>query len=152
MFHYKSPIPKKVPFIIGAAVMMFKSLYDEIGGLEENYFFYNDDIDLCKTLQRKGYEIHYIPTVSVTHYLGLATKTRSIPSIIEGYRGSTFYCRKFYPYPIFFIYRILLIILLLIQILFQAPFALWRDSNRSVMMAYINVIIILMKNQLEAQR
>ena len=41
---------KKVKFIIGAAIMMKKELLLEIGGFDENYFFYNEDLDLCREI------------------------------------------------------------------------------------------------------
>ena len=150
--HYRGSVPKKVPFVIGAAIMMRKDLYDQIGGLDEAYFFYNDDIDLCKTLHRMGYQVHYNPTVSVTHFVGLATKTRSIPSIIEGYRGSTYFVRKFYPYPIYLLYRLLMIAILILQSLVYLPVSVYSSTARSTVSAYLKVIAILCTGNIEAIR
>lgn len=150
--HYRVTEPKKVPFVIGAAVMMPKTLYDKIGGLDEAYFFYNDDIDLCKTMHRMGYQVHYVPTVCVTHFVGLATKTRSIPSIIEGYRGTTFFVGKFYPYPVYILYRILMIAILIMQSLVYLPVMLWSANARATVLAYLKVIGIMLRGNVRAER
>ena len=151
-YRYRAKKAKKVPFVIGAAVMMHAKLYDHIGGLDENYFFYNDDIDLCKRLYNLGYEVHYVPEVSVTHHIGLATKTRSIPSIIEGYRGSAFYCKKFYPVPIFLLYILITSLLLLINCVLQLLPALWNKQSRSLIIAYLSIIKLFLTNHLKAPR
>ncbi len=67
-WRFKSKNPRKVPFICGAALMISKTLYNEIGGLDENVFFYNDDIILCKELKKRQKDIHYLPSAEVIHY------------------------------------------------------------------------------------
>ena len=45
-----------VEVITGAFLLMKRELYLEIGGLDESYFMYGEDIDLCYTLLKKGYQ------------------------------------------------------------------------------------------------
>ena len=49
--------------------MMRRTLYQAVGGLDERYFMYGEDIDLCYTIERAGYRNYYLPT-PVLHYKG----------------------------------------------------------------------------------
>ena len=60
---------QQVPVLTGAFLMMRRALYLEVGGLDERYFMYGEDIDLCYTIERAGYHNYYLPT-PVLHYKG----------------------------------------------------------------------------------
>lgn len=63
----------EVDAITGAFMLMKKNLYLEIEGLDEAYFMYGEDIDLCYTLLRKGYKNWYFGKSSVLHIKGEST-------------------------------------------------------------------------------
>ena len=60
---------QQVPVLTGAFLMMRRSLYLAVGGLDERYFMYGEDIDLCYTIEQAGYHNYYLPT-PVLHYKG----------------------------------------------------------------------------------
>ena len=53
-----------------AIYLIRKKTYDEVGGLDEAYFMYGEDIDLCYTLLRKGFKNYYYGKSSILHYKG----------------------------------------------------------------------------------
>lgn len=63
----------EVEVITGAFLLMKKDLYLEIGGLDETYFMYGEDIDLCYTLLRKGCKNWYFGKYSILHIKGEST-------------------------------------------------------------------------------
>lgn len=63
----------EVDVITGAFMLMKRNLYLEIEGLDEAYFMYGEDIDLCYTLLRKGYKNWYFGKYSVLHIKGEST-------------------------------------------------------------------------------
>ena len=65
-----------VPVIAGSFMMMPRAVYDELGGWDETYFFYGEDIDICYRIQEAGYEIVYYPHVEVLHYKGASSGLR----------------------------------------------------------------------------
>ncbi len=65
-----------VPVIAGSFMMMPRSVYDELGGWDEAYFFYGEDIDFCYRINEAGYEIVYYPHVEVVHYKGASSGLR----------------------------------------------------------------------------
>lgn len=63
----------EVEVITGAFLLMRRNLYLEIGGLDEAYFMYGEDIDICYTLLRKGFRNWYYGKYSILHIKGEST-------------------------------------------------------------------------------
>lgn len=63
----------EVEVITGAFLLIKRELYLEVGGLDESYFMYGEDIDLCYTLLRKNYKNWYYGKASILHYKGEST-------------------------------------------------------------------------------
>jgi len=63
----------EVTVMTGANLLMKKSVYTEVGGFDEHYFMYGEDIDLCYTILRKGYKNFYYGKYSILHYKGEST-------------------------------------------------------------------------------
>ncbi len=59
--------PKIVDWIIGAFVMMHRQTALAIGGFDENYFLYCEDMDLCKRVSEKGTKIVYFPQACIEY-------------------------------------------------------------------------------------
>jgi GT2 family glycosyltransferase len=56
------------PDWVGGMFMLFRSdVFREIGGFDEKFFLYYEDVDICWRLRQKGYEIKFVPTVEVIH-------------------------------------------------------------------------------------
>lgn len=52
----------------GAAMMMTATLYEQLGGLDEQYYLYCEDIDLCMRAKRNGYLVHYTHEAKAIHF------------------------------------------------------------------------------------
>lgn len=63
----------EVDAITGAFLLTRKSVLDKVGGFDEDYFMYAEDIDLCFRIKKAGYKIMYLPTVKVLHHKGIST-------------------------------------------------------------------------------
>lgn len=63
----------EVEIMTGANLLMKKAVYEEVGGFDERYFMYGEDIDLCYTILRKGYRNFYYGKYSILHYKGEST-------------------------------------------------------------------------------
>ncbi|WP_028123122.1 glycosyltransferase family 2 protein [Epilithonimonas tenax] len=63
----------EVEVMTGANLLIKKSVYEEVGGFDEQYFMYGEDIDLCYTILRKGYRNFYYGKFSILHYKGEST-------------------------------------------------------------------------------
>jgi GT2 family glycosyltransferase len=62
-----------VDVLVGAFMFMKRSVYNEVGGFDEDYFMYGEDIDLSYKITKAGYQNHYLGSVSALHYKGEST-------------------------------------------------------------------------------
>ncbi|MBO1436363.1 glycosyltransferase family 2 protein [Meiothermus sp. CFH 77666] len=87
--------PRAVAWISGALTLMPRAAYEAIGGMDERFFFYNDDLEWCTRARRKGWQVLLVPR-RVLHLGG--SSTPSNPRFLaEGYRGGLLYTREYYP-------------------------------------------------------
>jgi GT2 family glycosyltransferase len=63
----------KVDILVGAFMVMKRSLYNDVGGFDENCFMYADDIDLSYMVLKKNKVNYYFAETSVIHYKGEST-------------------------------------------------------------------------------
>ncbi len=57
-----------VDWVAGAFCLARRSILIEVGGFDERYFLYGEDIDLSKKIREKGKEIFYYPGIEITHF------------------------------------------------------------------------------------
>ena len=70
----KGQTPVSVWAISGGAILIKKSLFQEINGWNEKYFMYFEDLDLCRTLHRHGKQVYYYPSCQIVHRHGASGK------------------------------------------------------------------------------
>ncbi len=140
-WRFKSKKTQVVPFIAGAAVLMQKSLFDDMGGLDGNLFFYNDDIDLCLCLRKRKRPIYYVPSLSLIHFGGLSTKFRKIGSLMEGYRGGLYIAYKHYPKIVYHLYRVLLLFDVIPRLMVHSILSVFSDKHRRFQGLYIKILV-----------
>jgi GT2 family glycosyltransferase len=58
----------------GAALMIRKKVFEKIGGFDEEFLFYFEDVDLCFRLRKAGYRLMVLPQTQIIHYGGESTK------------------------------------------------------------------------------
>ncbi len=63
-------VPKKVDYIDGAIMAIRKSVFDELGGFDEDFFFYTEEAEFCFRVVKSGYDISFVPYLTATHYRG----------------------------------------------------------------------------------
>ena len=75
--YYRSDIAEndisEVEVITGAFFLIKKEIYLKVGGLDQAYFMYGEDIDLCYTLLQNNYKNYYYGKYSILHYKGEST-------------------------------------------------------------------------------
>jgi GT2 family glycosyltransferase len=60
----------EVDELTGAVLCLRMEAVRQVGLLDEDYFFFGEDVDLCWRLRKGGWSVHYLPSVSVVHHLG----------------------------------------------------------------------------------
>lgn len=85
----------EVEVITGAFLLIKRALYLEIGGLDEKYFMYGEDIDLCFTLLRKKHKNWYYGKSSILHHKGEST-VRDAQYLERFYGAMQIFIDKYY--------------------------------------------------------
>ncbi len=63
-----------VSVLVGAFMFMLRSVYEEVGGFDRDYFMYGEDIDLSYKIEKAGYINYYLGSALVLHYKGESTQ------------------------------------------------------------------------------
>lgn len=139
---WTSQKPVSVDFVIGAALLVRKEVIDKVGMMDENLFFYNEDLDWCMTIRKAGWKVFFLPQAEIIHYGGFSSKKGFNKHLqIEGFRGGLYFCRKHYGEAIYHIYRVLLVLVLILVL----PFLL---NNPEKFKAYCEIIAIAWRGQI----
>ena len=85
----------EVEVITGAFLLIKRDLYEQIGGLDEKYFMYGEDIDICFTLLRKNYKNWYYGKSSILHHKGEST-VRDAKYLERFYGAMQIFIDKYY--------------------------------------------------------
>jgi len=78
----------------GAALMVRRSVMEEIGSMDENFFMYYEDVDLCLRIRKAGFKMVYVPESIITHIGGKSTEQVSADRRIMLYRSMFIFFRK----------------------------------------------------------
>lgn len=89
--------------VLGASLLIKKELYQEVGGLDDEYVYNYEDIDLCFKIIEKGYKVLYTPKAKLYHYYqatrkeGFDLSPNDMKNRINLYRKwNTWLCEKIF--------------------------------------------------------
>lgn len=80
-----------VDWVTGAAMLVRREAVAEVGFLDEGFFLYYEDVDWCRRMRARGWEVLLEPAAHVVHHLGRSGA--SAAGIMQAYRASFYrYC------------------------------------------------------------
>ncbi len=85
---------RDVDWVSGAAVWLRRAALEEVGGWDERYFMYVEDVDLCWSLRRAGWRVAYEPGGTVVHVQGASTDRHPYRMIVAHHRSLLRYAAK----------------------------------------------------------
>ena len=86
----------EVDCLMGAFMLMPREALDKVGLLDEDFFMYGEDIDLCYRIKEGGYKIMYYPEASIIHYKGGSSKKRRTKVIYDFHNAMWIFYKKHY--------------------------------------------------------
>ncbi len=84
--YYLADVPpdrvQPVDWLVGACLLVRREVYEQIGGLDEGFFMYSEELDWCKRIKeaprgelgRTGWQVVYLPTATVVHHEGKSSE------------------------------------------------------------------------------
>ncbi len=92
---------KEVDWLSGSCMMISRNIFIKVGLFDENYFIFNEDVDLCKRMKNYGYKTIYYPNSKVYHHITSSNARVSSKVIIERHMGMCYYFKKHHRENIF---------------------------------------------------
>jgi hypothetical protein len=85
----------EVDAISGSFMMLRKEALDRVGFLDEAFFMYGEDLDICYRIKRAGWKIYYVPLTEIIHFKGESAKTvPTLKSVRDFYTAMHIFVEK----------------------------------------------------------
>ncbi len=65
---------QRVDWVVGACLLVRRQAYEQVGGLDEGFFMYSEELDWCRRIKAAGWEVVYLPTATVMHHEGKSSE------------------------------------------------------------------------------
>ncbi len=88
--------PLGVNLLHGYCIATRRDVLQNVGGFDENFFFYNEEFDWCWRVAKVGFELLIVPEIA-THFGGVSTPNNN-NIFLEGRRGGMYLIDKHFPF------------------------------------------------------
>jgi N-acetylglucosaminyl-diphospho-decaprenol L-rhamnosyltransferase len=85
-----------VDWVVGAAVMIRRQTWNQIGPIDESFFMYFEETDWCKRAGLAGWQTFYLPTACVTHFEGKSSEQVVAARTLRFQRSKLRYTHKYF--------------------------------------------------------
>jgi GT2 family glycosyltransferase len=85
---------RRVDWIHGAAMMVRRDAVEGVGGLDEGFYMYLEDVDLCRRLRDRGWEVAFFPKAGLVHHENSSTAAVPMRRVYQHARSRGIYARK----------------------------------------------------------
>ena len=89
--------PGPVDWVTGACMLVNSRMLEELGGMDEDFFLYYEEVALCRSARRAGWGVEYDPGVSVVHLRPLQNRAISPKMRVITRHSKLLYFRKHLP-------------------------------------------------------
>jgi GT2 family glycosyltransferase len=87
---------RAVDWISGAAMCIRREAWEQVGGFDEGYFMYAEDMDWCLRAQQAGWKVYYVPDAMIMHHIGRSSDQRPLPMVVAFHRSAARFYRRHY--------------------------------------------------------
>ena len=91
---------REVDWVFGACLLLRRKALEDVGLLDEGFFLYYEDIDLCYRLKARGWKVYYNPQIQVVHYYQRASARGILNRATLEHVKSVFRLFKKHPLPL----------------------------------------------------
>ena len=81
------PFPLDVDSLVGACIIVRRKAIDEVGNLDEGYFFFMEETDWCLRMREQGWRVSFVPHARILHLQGASAAMAKAEAKIEFYRS-----------------------------------------------------------------
>jgi hypothetical protein len=99
---------REVDVLKGACMIVRCDVLNQVGFLDEDYYIYSEEVDLCYRMQQAGWRLYWVPQAQVIHFGGQSTQQVAQEMFLRLYQGKILYFRKNYGRFAVLIYKLIL--------------------------------------------
>jgi GT2 family glycosyltransferase len=88
-----------VPWALGCALLVRRSALEEVGGFDDSFFMYYEEVDLSRRLADAGWEVWFTPDARITHVGGASTSQVRTAMLIQHFESTVRYYRRHHSGP-----------------------------------------------------
>jgi hypothetical protein len=85
-----------VDWVVGAAILIRRAAWADVGPIEETFFMYFEETDWCRRAAEAGWSIHYLPDAQVIHHEGKSSEQVPLARTLRFQRSKIEYTRKYF--------------------------------------------------------
>jgi GT2 family glycosyltransferase len=104
---------REVEVLQGACLIVRQEVFIDLGGFDERFFMYTEEVDLCFRCRQEGWKIIWVPWIRVLHIGGHSTSQKEEMMFLELYRSKIEYFRKHRNNQSVILYKLLLFVVAL---------------------------------------
>lgn len=108
-----------VDWVMGACMLTRRDIWQQVGGMDEAYFMYSEELDWCRRIKQAGWDVIYLPTAQIIHYSGKSSEQAVTARHINFNRAKLRYFRKYHGVVVTLVLRIFLLLGYLWQIVME---------------------------------
>lgn len=89
-------VSREVDWLSGAAQFLRRSSLNEVGGWDEDFFMYCEDVDLGRRMRAKDWKNYYVPQSTLTHIQGGSSSKTPVKLLIQHHKSLFIFTKKKY--------------------------------------------------------
>jgi GT2 family glycosyltransferase len=89
----------QVDWVVGACMLVRRAVLDQVGGFDEGFFMYSEEMDLCRRAVDAGWQVVYLPEAVVTHHEGKSSEQVMAARHINFFSSRVRYVQKYHGRP-----------------------------------------------------
>ncbi len=100
---------QEVDWLVGAAIMARREVLDQVGGFDEGFFMYSEELDWCRRAKDAGWKIVYLPTAAIIHHEGKSSGQVVAARNIHFFTSRVRYAEKYHGKAVAEVLRLFLL-------------------------------------------
>jgi N-acetylglucosaminyl-diphospho-decaprenol L-rhamnosyltransferase len=121
---------REVDVLLGACIMLRREVLERVGLMDESYFMYSEEVDLCYRVRQAGWSIYWVPDARIVHHGGQSTRQAAPEMFLQLYRGKLHYFRKNHGWLDAQLYKLILLKASLARLFLMPIGLLFRSSDK----------------------
>ncbi len=86
----------EVDWVVGAALLVRRETYKQVGGLDEGFFMYSEELDWCRRIKAAGWQVVYFPPAQIIHHEAQSSAQAPAATHIRFNTSKVRYYRKYH--------------------------------------------------------